>query len=191
MTGRRAKLALLARRLRRGESGVAAVEFALILPIMLLVYVGTLEASILITMDRKVQSVAGAVGDLVARMEERVTATQLQDYFRAASGIMTPYSSADVRQVVTAVAVDADGVATVVWTRQFEDGDYSSTTPYTVGNPYPLPAEMIAIARERTVIAAEASATYTPLLGVIFEMPVDLHRSSFFMPRFGGDIAAP
>ena len=53
-------------RLTLAEKGAAAVEFALILPVMLVVYLGTLEASTLITMDRKVQSVAGAVGDLVA-----------------------------------------------------------------------------------------------------------------------------
>lgn len=182
-------LAIVLRRLLRAERGVAAVEFALILPIMVMVYVGTLEGSMLITMDRKVQSVAGAVGDLVARADETLSMTQMQDYFRAASGIMTPYSTDDVHQVVTAVRVAADGTTSVAWTLQYEDGDYSSSTPHTVGAPYPLPAEMIAVSRERMVIAAEASYTYTPLLGVIFNTPVDLYRSSFFMPRFGGEIS--
>lgn len=177
------------RRLLRADNGVAAVEFALILPIMVLVYVGTLEGSMLITMDRKVQSVAGALGDLVARADETLSTSLIQDYFRAASGIMTPYSPADVLQVVTAVAVAEDGTTEVIWTRQYQGTDFSSATPYAVGDEYPLPDEMIAISLGRMVIAAEASYTYTPLLGVIFDVPVDLSRSSFFMPRFGGDIA--
>ncbi|OYX04897.1 MAG: hypothetical protein B7Z15_17290 [Rhizobiales bacterium 32-66-8] len=80
-----------ARRLRAAEAGVAAVEFALILPIMLLVYIGTVEASVLISMDRKIQSVSGAVGDLVARSRGEITSTLLNDYVKVAGGIMTPY----------------------------------------------------------------------------------------------------
>jgi Flp pilus assembly protein TadG len=186
----RALQALLAAfaRLPRADKGVAAVEFALILPVMLVVYVGTLEASTLITMDRKVQSVAGAVGDLVARADEQLTTSQLQDYFRAASGIMTPYSPTEVLQVVTAVAVAADGTTEVVWTRQYVNGTYSATTPHTVGDEYPLPTEMIAISLDSMVIAAEASYSYTPLLGIVINQPINLYRSSFFMPRFGEDI---
>lgn len=181
----------LARMLRLvgAERGTAAVEFALILPIMLAVYIGTLEASTLITMDRKVQSVAGAVGDLVARVDESLTASQMQDFFRASSGIMTPYSPNDVRQVVTAVQVRNDGTTRVVWTRQYQNQTYSSTTPHSVGTPFPLPQEMIDISRGRMVIAAEASYSYTPLLGIVIRQPINLYRSSFFMPRFGGTIA--
>ena len=178
-------------RLRRAEGGTAAVEFALILPIMLMVYLGTLEASSLITMDRKVQSVAGAIGDLVARTDEVISTSQLQDYFRAASGIMTPFSPDGVLQVVTAVQVNADGTTEVIWTRQYQNGTYSSTTPHTVGDSYPLPEEMTDIARGDMVIASEASLNYTPLLGIVIDTPITLYRSSFFMPRFGGEIDEP
>jgi Flp pilus assembly protein TadG len=189
MRAERRSLLRLGARLLGSDKGVAAVEFALILPVMLLVYLGTLEASTLISMDRKVQSVAGAVGDLVARADEVITASQLQDYFRAASGIMTPYSATDVLQVVTAVEVAADGTTSVAWTRQYLNGTYSATTPHTVGDEYPLPAEMVAISLGRMVIAAEASYAYTPLLGIVINQPIDLYRSSFYMPRFGEDIA--
>ena len=189
MSQRRARIMTWFRSLLRAESGVAVVEFALIVPVMLLIYVGTLEASTLITMDRKVQSVAGAVGDLVARADEVISASQLQDYFRASSGIMTPYSPTNVVQVVTAVDVQADGTTRVVWTRKYQNGTYSATTPYTVGGTYPLPTEMTNIARDHMVIAAEATYTYTPLLGIVINTPINLYRSSFFMPRFGEDIA--
>lgn len=177
-------------RLWRADRAVAAVEFALIMPVMLVVYLGTLEASSLITMDRKIQSVAGAIGDLVARADEKVSASQMQDYFRAASGIMTPYSSSDVLQVVTAVKV-VNGTPQVVWTRQYLNGAYSSTTPHTVGEEYPLPDEMVAISDGRMIIAAEASYSYRPLMGIVLNMPINLYRSSFFLPRFGKDIASP
>lgn len=171
----------------RAERGVAAIEFALILPFMLVVYLGSMEASTLISVDRKVQSVAGTIGDLVARADGTLTATQIQDYFRAASGIMTPYSSDPVLQVVTAVNVQ-NGEATVAWSRQYKDGVYSAITPHAENAPYPLPAEMIAISGEQTVIVGEASYSFTPLFGMIFNQPVNLYRSSFYLPRFGGSI---
>ena len=172
----------------RAERGVAAIEFALILPFMLVVYLGSMEASTLISVDRKVQSVAGTIGDLVARADGTLTATQIQDYFRAASGIMTPYTSDEVLQVVTAVNVDDAGTATVAWSRQYQDGVYSAITPHADNAPYPLPDEMIAISKGRTVIVGEASYSFTPLFGMIFNQPVNLYRSSFYLPRFGGSI---
>lgn len=173
---------------RKAERGVAAVEFALLLPVMLAVYIGTMEASMLITMDRKIQSVAGAVGDLVARSDKSIATTQMRDYFRAASGIMTPYSSDAVLQVITAVHVDQNNNATIAWSRQFNGDGYSTTTPRVPGQSFPLPPEMIAISTGQTVIAAEASYSYTPLFGLFFNQSVNLYRSSFFLPRFGGDI---
>jgi Flp pilus assembly protein TadG len=182
------RLLRLARDLLCSRDGASAVEFALVVPIMLAVYVGTIEASTLISMDRKVQSVSGAVGDLVARADESLTANQMRDYFRAASGIMLPYQPEPVLQVVTAIAVDAAGDTEVLWTRQFTNGVYSATTPHNVGDEFPLPQEMIDISMGRTVIAAEASYTYTPLYGIVFS-DIDLYRSSYFLPRFGGSIS--
>lgn len=172
----------------RSERGVAAVEFALVVPIMLVIYMGTIEGSALIAMDRKVQSVAGAVGDLVARADKTISESRIRDYFRAASGIMTPYDASGVEQIVTAVDVSSTGVTTVVWSRSYKNGNYSAVTSRVVGTPYPLPAEMIAISKGKMVIAGEASQPFRPLLGIVFNQTVDLYRSSFFLPRFEGTI---
>jgi len=175
--------------LRRETGATAAVEFALIVPIMLSVYVGCSEAASLLTADRKVQVAAGAVGDLVARSNQTLTQAQMEDFFVAATNIMTPYDPTDLVQTVTAVSVSDEGEATVLWSVRYANGDYSETVPeYPVGEDYPLPEEMIAIARGQTVIAAEAEYAHTPLLGIVFDNAVTLHRSGLFMPRFGGTI---
>ncbi len=183
------RLAQLLRRFPRAQHGVAAVEFALMLPMMLAIYIGAFEASALISMDRKVQSVSGSIGDLVARTNQSLTTAQMRDYFRAASGIMTPYSSDDVLQVVTAVSVDNNGRAVVVWSRQFTNGIYSATTPRAKDSVFPLPTEMANISKGQMVIVAEASYDYPPLFGLFFNQQVNLYRSSFFLPRFGGTIS--
>ncbi|WP_267911617.1 TadE/TadG family type IV pilus assembly protein [Devosia rhizoryzae] len=176
------------RRLARSQKGAAAVEFALIMPIMLTVYIGSIEASTLIIIDRKVQSVAGAVGDLVARSDKEILTKDLKDYFRAASGIMTPYSSQDVRQVVTAVKVASNGTTSVLWQSKFERGTYTAVRTTALPRTYRLPDEMIAISKGQMVIAAEASYSYTPLYGIVIGQEIDLYRSNFFMTRFEDEI---
>jgi Flp pilus assembly protein TadG len=51
----------------RNNGGVAAIEFALIAPVMLIMFYGAWEYSRVITADRKVTKIAGSVADLVAR----------------------------------------------------------------------------------------------------------------------------
>lgn len=183
------RLLVRLRQLPLAEDAVAAVEFALILPIMLLLYVGSVEASALISMDRRVQSVAGAVGDLVARSDGTIPTATLRDYFRAAGSIMTPYPPATLRQVVTLVRVLPNGTTSVVWSRQYVNGTYSVNTDHPVNSAYTLPAEMVTIARGKFVVAAKGTYSYLPLYGIVFDRPVELVRENFFMPRFGGSIA--
>lgn len=175
-------------RFGRAEGGAAAVEFAMVLPIMLLLYIGSIEVTLLISMDRKLQSVTGALGDLVARSDTTILVSTLEDYFTAASGIMTPHASATLQQTVTQVAVADNGSATVVWSRDFHDGAISPTTRYSAGDSFDLPDAMTDIARGDYVIVAEGSYSYAPIYGYAFQQTVDLHRENFFMPRFGDRI---
>ena len=173
----------------RRETGAAMIEFALIVPIMLTVYIGSSEAATFLTVDRKVQSAAGAMGDLVARSNKTISQSQLDDYFRAATSIMAPYDAAKLIQTITAVSVAADGKATVLWSVRYSGDKLSTTVPeYPKGKTYNLPKEMIAIASGQTVIAAETSYLYPPLTGVVFNSAINFHRSALFMPRFGGVI---
>jgi hypothetical protein len=67
-----------------------------------------------------------------------------------------------------------------------------SAGPYTKGNPFTLPAPTLVIAQDvKFVIVSEASSSYTPLLGIVFNQPIRLWRQNFFMPRFGTAITEP
>ena len=173
----------------RKETGTAAVEFALVVPLMLTLYIGCSEAASLLTADRKVQTVSGAVGDLVARANKVITRDQMKDYFEAATSVMAPYSTGNLTQTVTAVSVSQTGQTSVLWSVRFADGKLSdAAADHPTGKPYTLPAETIAIAKGQTVIASDARYAYKPLLGIVFKDTVDLSRSAMFMPRFGGRI---
>ena len=171
-------------RFTRAEAGVAAVEFAMILPIMLMLYVGMVEGSTLISMDRKVQTVSGAVGDLVARVDGNISKDTLDDYVKIASGIMTPYDDSDLIQTISQVYVASDGKATVDWSQRYVGQVRQGSGAHSKGSQIKLPAEFIAISKGQYVVVSEAAVSYTPLYGIVFDSAVNLNRENFYIPRF-------
>jgi hypothetical protein len=177
----------------RNREGVAAVEFALLLPFLLVLYAGSVEISELITADRRVNTISGAVGDLVARSADQITEGELADYVSLAEAIIRPFPLDDLRQVITCVFIEEDGDTTVIWSSGFNEG-----IPYDDGAPYPGLAagtsEMNAIARGEYVIVSEASYSYTPVFG--FRMnealqltqdltTINIYHENFHLTRFG------
>lgn len=172
---------------RLAERGSAAVEFALVLPIMLMLYIGANEASVLISMDRKVQLISGAVGDLVARSDKTILGSDITNYVNIAGGIISPYVVEGMVQIVSQVKV-VDGVAKVVWSKGYRDQVPVISIGRAKDEVYPLPEAVIDIAKDGFVIVAETGLPYTPLYGIVYKTPVTLYRENFFMPRFGKDI---
>jgi Flp pilus assembly pilin Flp len=174
-------------RLWRDQRGVAAVEFALILPVLILLYFGTIETASLFTADRRVANVAGTIGDLVSRSKKTITEAQITDYFQAASAIMQPLPTGPLRQTVSLLSVDSAGVVKVVWSRPFNGGIVRAANSI-----YPLPADqkINQIGRgEGLLVASEVIYSYRPLFGIVYPNALSLKHEEFFLPRFPGGIA--
>ena len=168
----------------RSRDGVAAVEFALIMPLLLLLYLGTVEGSRAISYDRRLTTIASSMGDLVARSDTTITQSELSDYFLAAEAIITPYAAVGLKQVVTSVFVDADGTATVSWSQGYNGG-----VAHGVNDIYVLPTELTTIALDGYVVVSEASMTYDPITTYVFPSSLLLYKEYFHLPRFGAEIS--
>src|SRR5215475_658066 len=73
--------------------GLAATEFAVIVPLMLVMFFGTVEFSSAVAIDRKVTLVARTLADLTSQALNSVTDNYLQNVFTASIAITTPYSA--------------------------------------------------------------------------------------------------
>lgn len=181
----RARIGLraLLTRFVKSRDGVAAVEFALILPFMLLLYCGSIELSDLINVDRRITVIASTVGDLVARQDGDIyNDDELVDYFNAAEEIITPYKTTGLKQLITCVKVNAAGTtATVQWSKG-SGGATVKTGTIT------LPAAVLAISKDKYVIVSETQYPYKPLMGIVFKNSFTLYKQNFFLPRFGDNI---
>jgi Flp pilus assembly protein TadG len=181
-----AKFIAMVRGFGRREDGVAAVEFALILPFLLALYFGSMEASALFTADKRINSISATVGDLISQWDPndgKLPTTTLTDYFNASTGLITPYSSVGVKIVVSLVEVKADGSTKVLWSQGYGGG-----TARTVNTTYTQLAStstMNQVARGGCVVASETSYSYRPVLGQVFTTALNLAHTNFFLPRYG------
>jgi Flp pilus assembly protein TadG len=99
------------------RSGVAAVEFVLIVPIMLVTFVGTVEFSTGVAMDRKVTLMARTLSDLTSQSLS-VANTDITNFFIASNAIMTPYSSTPTQSTLSELYVDpTTHAARVQWSK--------------------------------------------------------------------------
>jgi Flp pilus assembly protein TadG len=179
-----------ASRLRRDESAVAAVEFALIVPFLITLYFGSIEAAALFTVDKRVSSISSTVADLVAQWDpddgdlSTGTGGKLTDYLNAATGIMSPYPTTGLKIIVSLVQVKNDGTTKILWSKA------NTGAANTVGNSFTdltttATTQMNTVSRGGCVIASEVSYSYLPVLGQVFKSPLNLKHINYFLPRFG------
>jgi Flp pilus assembly protein TadG len=171
-------------RFPRAGDAAAAVEFALIMPLLITLYMGSIEISDLIAVDRRVTVISGTMGDLVARTDGDLDTATMTDYFKASEGIIMPYSKTGLKQVVSLVSVDSSGATSVSWSRAYNGG-----TARTVGQPYPgLDSSIRNLAEDSYIVVAETSYSYQPLLGFVVKSAINLDRESYYLPRYGACI---
>ena len=96
------------RRLLRDKRGISAVEFAMLLPLMVTLYLGGVEVSQAVAIDRKVTLVARSLGDLVAQAT-KVTQCGHDQHPRRHRAIIVPYSDSKLKITVSSVTIDGDG----------------------------------------------------------------------------------
>ncbi len=165
-------------RIIRQDGGMAAVEFALILPILVMLWIGGVEMTQALSVDRRLNNLASALGDLAARSKQLIY-SDVDNMFDIAPGAMFPYSSTGVRMRITAVNISAGGDATVAWSR----AEGTGITSYADGqdmNDY-VPATLRVA--DSQVIMSEVYGTYTPAVGYVITGNVNLDDRMYFVPR--------
>lgn len=162
------------------KRGVSAVEFALIAPLMILIYLGTAEAALMLMMDRKVTNAASTLGDLVARTPCIANQAEIEGVFDAARSVMAPYNTEDNALKLRVYSIKLENLADEEYELQWEELSDESMPDFT-GEPS-LPDNLLTV--EGTgVVVAEASYEYDPPFGQILEDSIVLKSKIYFSPR--------
>jgi len=107
-----ARAGALLRRWKADDAGLAALEFAFIAPMMGVMFIGAVELSQAIIVDRRVTQIASTTADLVARAETQIAQSDITDIMKSGSFIMAPYSQNPLQIVM----------------RELQSSPYSATT---------------------------------------------------------------
>ncbi len=160
---------------------MAAVEFAMIMPFILTVYLGGIELGDGLAIGVKVTNTAHILADLTTQQTSINDAT-MTAILGASTATIAPYSSAYVVATVSEVSTDASGNATVTWS------DSLNGTRRPVGQVIHLPTSLAGQANI-SLILGEVSYNYTPTLGYFITGAVTISDSYYLYPRLGSSIA--
>jgi Flp pilus assembly protein TadG len=171
------------RRFAADRRGNSLVEFGLILPILIFVFMGSMDIGQLVVANMKIYNAASSMADLVARDEEISTAT-LTDLFNAASQVATPLDiGANGIVIITSVSADDDDDPRIFW--QQENGSHTSPSVVgsTIGESATLPASIQVDAQE-TIIVSEVFFDFEPIFGIL-DTATTIYHSAYYRPRLG------
>ncbi|HVV95256.1 MAG TPA: TadE/TadG family type IV pilus assembly protein [Hyphomicrobiales bacterium] len=187
-------------RFRHDRRAVSAVEFALCLPFMLMLYLGGIELSQAVSADRKVTLLARTVGDLVAQ-NDAVTTSQVGAIFDAASAVLYPFPttaggssilSVSLAEIWTYTHTDGTTTSNLEWSCSATAGslgspscaassDYASCTlpDVTTAPLETLPAPEVGNATIKAVV----SYSWTPTIAAGVVGPLTLSQTIYLRPR--------
>lgn len=151
------------------RGGVAAVEFALVAPVLIALWLGMTEFANVHLVARKANIAAQSVADLIAQ-ERTATTGELDDVLQAATQIMEPFPIAPLSVQITSVVADGNGVLSAEW-------EY----PGVGGGAIP-PEAVNLVGPDESVIVVTLSYQYQPILNSVVGV-ITLSERAFARPR--------
>ncbi|MGM4967095.1 TadE/TadG family type IV pilus assembly protein [Tardiphaga sp. 1201_B9_N1_1] len=168
--------------LRDDTRGVSAVEFAMIMPLMFLMFFGMLDVSNGFAVDRKVSQISQGMADLASRYTT-LAETDVSNFFIIADAMLTPYDKTQLKATISQVYIDPSSkTAKVVWSRGDQKKD--------VGTVVSVPTNLIVkdangnYVANQYLILGEANYTYVPTIGwVVPKGGLTLSDAMYTRPR--------
>jgi Flp pilus assembly protein TadG len=168
------------RRFACDRTGVSAIEFALVLPIMLTLYIGGVEVGDGYAISFKSTLAARTVTDLASQYIS-IDNSDMTNILGAASTVLTPYATSNVVVTLSEVTTNAQGVGKVVWSNSLNGTARVAATTVTL--PSKLQTANI------TIMFGEVTYPYTPSLGYVLTGTINIYESFYFYPRMSTTIA--
>lgn len=176
---------------RMNTRGLAAMEFALCLPLLLVLFYGSIEITRYVLIVQKVEKLANTIAD-VTTQSATASIASLDQTMSAGSEIMSPFSLSTNGKIIVTSLYRAAGAsnATVNW--RHEGGGTLNVTSQlgNVGQPPVVPGGFTFSDKEN-VIAAEIYFQFSPLITTQFFGTTTIYRSAFYKPRLGALTSPP
>jgi Flp pilus assembly protein TadG len=195
-------LSFRVRKFSTDVDAVAALEFAIVVPFMLLLYIGGIELANGMAINVKVSATAHSVTDMVTQNTSLSTA-QMQNILTGATAIIAPYpvtggSSSLLSVTVSEISSDANGNLTLRWSQSYNGTSFGPGRTNLTN--LALPTSLNGTAGNAnnpnnqndqvSFIVGEVSYAYTPNLGYTISGTVNLQDTQWLFPRCSTDSPA-
>ncbi|HTP75975.1 MAG TPA: TadE/TadG family type IV pilus assembly protein [Rhizomicrobium sp.] len=164
----------------RARDGLAAVEFALIAPVMVTFFLGAIELTDAMGCNSRVVNLASTASDLVAQ-ETQISNAGIANVYSALNSIVYPYPTTNIEIVITSVVDDGHGGGKVAWS------DAQNTTARAVNSAVVVPTGVIPTGG--SAILAEVTYPYTSPLSDFIVGPVNMTSQFYERPRRSATVA--
>ena len=167
---------------RRDQRGNVAVEFALIVPILIVLFLGTAEVTRYVLAVQKMNRVSSSVSDLVARADG-ISESALNDIFNAASSIASPFDfETEGRIIVSSIANPSGSQEIVSWQRLSPGSLVVSSKFGTEGGNADLDDD-VQLRQGETMIVVETFFDFEPVVGETYVPEQQVYTNAFNRPR--------
>jgi Flp pilus assembly protein TadG len=157
--------------------GIAAVEFALVLPVLVLMFLASVDAGRAIAIYMKVRAATYTL-DALTNQYQTIQSTDVSSIVGATSLVLAPYSTAPAAITVSQISVNSASSATVSWS-------YSQNgTALVQGNSVTVPSGFSTCTSYPCyLIYGQVSYSYTPLFGYFTPSAINMSDSLYVTPR--------
>jgi Flp pilus assembly protein TadG len=162
----------------------AAIEFAAIMPVLLILFLSSYDAANGIAIYMKVRSATYALAAISNQYgtgsTSQISTGTMTAITGAATQILAPYSSTPAVVVISQIKATSAAAATVSWS-------YSPTSGHALTGSYTLPTNFAKNSCNNTYpcyfIYATVSYAYTPSFGTFMSGTINLSDSLYVTPR--------
>jgi Flp pilus assembly protein TadG len=169
------RLKRICRRFAAATHGIAAIEFAFIMPVLVILFLASIDAGRAIAVYMKVRAATYAL-NAITNQYTTIQASDMSAILGATSVIMAPYSSSPIIVTISQIAISNSGAATVSWSASLNGTALTRGSPVTgVPSGFATPSTYI--------ILGQVSYTYTPLFASFIKNAITLSDSLYVTPR--------
>ena len=164
----------------RCRSGMAATEFAVLLPVMVMLFFGMLEASDALTVNRRVSNASNAIVDLVGQAQ-RTTPDEIESIFTGAEKMLAPNDVSSLDMKLSSVIRDPNDPDKLIvdWSL-----DSNGEEPYDEGEEFTAVQDDTVVLENMSILVAETSYMYTSgFSNKVLGQPISFSKTAKRIPR--------
>ncbi|MBY3098497.1 pilus assembly protein [Rhizobium laguerreae] len=171
--------------LMRDRSAASGVEFALVLPILVMLLFGTVDLGHALTVSRKIDEIASSTGDMIS--QQGSWTSDVAKLLSGASFIMQPYDTTGLTITLAVDDISASGSATVKWSAALNTSALTSGSASTIEVPSEIQDDgvQVVLTRVQYTLTTPVSAFFSNFTG---QNGYSFDRHYFNRPRVGDKI---